>query len=118
MADQPEKGEAVCECEHAVVAKTLQAVQPHLLVDPHEIKQQAGDLCCGLTNETANVEGEEVGAEMWPTAPESELWDRRGTEPPHAEDQKYNSQATVSVLLRVCATIGHDLDTLFTNLLL
>ncbi|KAM9351620.1 uncharacterized protein ABDE67_006484 [Symphorus nematophorus] len=32
---------------------------------------------------------------MCPTAPEPELWDQRGPEPAHAENQKYNSQATV-----------------------
>ncbi|XP_044050666.1 uncharacterized protein LOC122875507 isoform X2 [Siniperca chuatsi] len=91
-ADQPEKGKAVSHCDlqtHALVAETLQAVQPlNLLVDPPEIKRYAG-----LTNE--NVEREVVEMEMCPTATESEPWDQRGPEPAHAEDQKYNSQATV-----------------------
>ncbi|XP_051237928.1 uncharacterized protein LOC127353026 [Dicentrarchus labrax] len=88
--------DAVPECDlptHALEAEILEAVQPHLLVDPSEIKQHAGDLCPGLNNETANVENEGDEVEMGPAAPES--WDLRGPEPPHAEDQKYDSQATV-----------------------
>ena len=96
-ADQTEKGESDHELQtHASVAETLQAAQPHLSVDPPEIKQHAGDFCSELTNETADVDGE-----MCPTATESELWD--------AEDQEYNSQATVSLLLQFCMTDAHDL---------
>lgn len=99
-ADRPEQGEAVSECDcptRALVAESLQAVQPHLLVDPPETKKHAGDLCCGLTNETANVEREEVEVGMCPTATESELSDLRGPEPAHAECLKYDPQATVSL---------------------
>lgn len=96
-ADQTEKGESEHDLQtHALVAETLQAAQPHLLVDPLEIKQHAGDFCSELTNETADVD-----KEMCSTATESELWD--------AEDQKYNSQATVRLPLHFCITDAHDL---------
>lgn len=83
IADQPEKGEDISETP--------------------EVKRH------GLTNETAYVDREVDEVEMCPTARESELWDHRRPEPPHAEDHKYNSQATVSLLLHICATSSHDL---------
>lgn len=109
ICDQPEKGGAASECDlqtHALVAET----QPHLLVDPPEVKPHAGDLCSGLTNETANVDRDVDEVEMCPAATESELWD--------AEDQKYNSQATVSLLLHICATGTHYLCWIFPHYLL
>lgn len=112
MAGQTEKREAVSECDlpmNALTAETLQAEQPHLLVDPSEIKWHAGDLCSGLTNETVNLEREVVEAEMWPTAPESEPGDLRGPDPAHSKDQKYNSQAKVSLLLCLGATSAYCL---------
>lgn len=110
MAGQPEKREAECDLPlHALVAETLQAVQPHLLVDSSEIKWHAGDLCSGLTNETVNVERKVVEVEMWSTAPESEPVDPRGPDPAHSKDQKYNSQAKVSLLLCIGATSAHCL---------
>ncbi|XP_074489227.1 uncharacterized protein LOC141766337 isoform X2 [Sebastes fasciatus] len=94
-ADQPEKGGSESDLQtHALVAETLQAAQPHLLVDLPDIKQQAGDLCSELINETANVDREVLQVETCPIATESELWDLREPVPAHAEDQKYNSQAT------------------------
>ncbi|XP_068459169.1 uncharacterized protein [Clinocottus analis] len=94
-ADQPEKGESECDLQtHALVAETLQAAQAHLMVDPTEIKQHGGDICSELMKETADVDREVLEVEMCPTAAESELWDLRGPEPAHAEDQKYNTQAT------------------------
>lgn len=101
-ADQPEKGGSESDLQtHALVAETLQAAQPHLLVDLPDIKQQAGDLCSELINETANVDREVLQVETCPIATESELWDLREPVPAHAEDQKYNSQATVSLLLHL-----------------
>ncbi|XP_029290241.1 uncharacterized protein LOC115010014 [Cottoperca gobio] len=88
ITDQSEKGDSECELHtHALVAETLQAAEPHLLVDPPEIKRRDGDFCSELMNETANVDREGLEVEMCPT----ELWDLRG----HAEYQEYNSQATV-----------------------
>nr|XP_046250769.1 uncharacterized protein LOC124062207 [Scatophagus argus] len=97
-ADQPEKREALSECDlemPALVEKILQPVQPHLLVDPPEINHHIGDHCSALHSETVNVEREVVEVEMCPTAPESEVWDHRGPQPTHTEDHKYNSQAYV-----------------------
>lgn len=112
MAGQPEKTEAVSQCDlplHALVVDSLQAVQPHLLVDPSEIKWHADDLCSGLTSVRVDVEREVVEVEMWPTAPESELGDLRGPDPAHAKNQKYNSQAKVSLLLHICASSAYCL---------
>ncbi|XP_039664166.1 uncharacterized protein LOC120563819 [Perca fluviatilis] len=94
IADQPEKGECDLQTQ-ALEAESLRAAQPHLLVNPSEIKRYAGDFCFELTNETANVDREVLELEMCPTAAESELWDLGGPEPAHAEDQNYNSQTTV-----------------------
>lgn len=77
MVDQPQRGEAVSECDpqaHTSVTETL----------PH-----TDDLCSGLTSEMAE-------AGRCPTAAESELWDLRDSEPTHAEDH-FNSLATVSL---------------------
>ncbi len=101
-ADQPDKGEAVSESDlqtRVLVAETLQSVQPHLLVDPPEMKRHAGDLCSELTNEDREV----VEVEMRPAATESQPWDLRGPEPAHAEDQNYNSSPSVSLLLHICS---------------
>lgn len=98
IEDQPEKGEFDLQTQ-ALEAESLQDAQPHLLVNPSEIEQHAGDFCFELTNETANVDREVLEVEMCPTATESELWDLGGPEPAHAEDQNYNSQATVSLLV-------------------
>ncbi|GAA6230424.1 uncharacterized protein LOC122875507 isoform X2 [Lates japonicus] len=68
VVDQPQRGEAVSECDpqaHASVTETL----------PH-----TDGLCSGLTSEMAE-------AGRCPTATESELWDLRDSEPTHAEDQ-------------------------------
>ncbi|XP_042352039.1 uncharacterized protein LOC121950182 [Plectropomus leopardus] len=82
-ADQPQTGDSECD------------LQPHLSVDSPEIQQRAGDLCSEMPSETVNVEREELEVEMCLTATESELWELRGPDPAHAEDQTYNSQATV-----------------------
>lgn len=115
-AEQPDKGEAECDLQtRALAAETLKSVQPHLLVDPPEMKRHAGDLCSGLTIETANAEREVVEAAMRPRATESEPWDLRGPEPAHAEDQKYNSPPSVSLLSHICATGAHDLCRTFKH---
>lgn len=82
---------------------TLQVEEPHLLLDSLDMKQQASDLCSGAPNETSNSEREVVEVEMCPVASESQLWDLRGPEIVHTEDQKYTSQTTVSLLLNLCA---------------
>ncbi|XP_071356635.1 uncharacterized protein [Trachinotus anak] len=93
--DLPQKAEAVSECDlknHTLVMETVQAVQPQIFTDPPESLPHADDLCSGLTDETAEAGREGVEVEICPSATESELWDLRGPEPTHAEDQKYNSQ--------------------------
>ncbi|XP_056243135.1 uncharacterized protein LOC130176210 [Seriola aureovittata] len=77
--DLPQRGD-VSERDlktHALVMETLQA-----------------DLCSGLTNKTAEAGRDAVEVEIGPSTTESDLWDLRGPEPTHTEDQKYNSQAT------------------------
>ncbi|KAK9516758.1 hypothetical protein VZT92_024671 [Zoarces viviparus] len=95
LADLPEKGESECDLHaHALVAETLQAAQPHLLVDPPEIKRHGGDICSELMKETANVDRDVLEVDMCPPATESELWDPRGPEPARVEDPTYNTEAT------------------------
>ncbi|KAA8590178.1 hypothetical protein FQN60_014112, partial [Etheostoma spectabile] len=89
-----EKGECDLQTQ-ALETESLQATQPHLLVNPSEIERHAGDFCFEPTNETANVDRGVLQVEMCPTATESELWDLGGPEPVLAEDQNCNSQATV-----------------------
>jgi len=95
--------------------ETVQAVQPQIFTDPPESLPHADDLCSGLTDETAEAGREGVEVEICPSATESELWDLRGPEPTHAEDQKYNSQ--VSLLLRFCVpelVVHMNITTWFT----
>lgn len=101
-ANLPLKGEAAFGCD--LPTETLQSVQTQLLIDPPEIQQHAGDLCSKLTNDTAKVEREVVKVEMCPIATGPEQWDLRGHEPAHTEDQRYNSQDTVSLQLHICET--------------
>jgi len=99
LADQPEKGESECDLQtHTLAAETLHAAQPHLRVDTPEFKRHGGDVGSELMKDTADVDME---VEMCPAATESELWGLRGPEPARAEDQKYNTQATVSLLSMV-----------------
>lgn len=92
MVHQPDKEEAVSECD-------LQAIPPHPSFDPSEIKLHTDDLCSGLSSETADTGTDGVGVETCPTAILSDLWDLREPDPSDAEDQKYNSQTNVCLLL-------------------
>ncbi|CAK6951145.1 uncharacterized protein LOC121897345 [Scomber scombrus] len=78
---------------------TLQMEQPHLLVDSPDIEEHASDLCFGVSNEISNSSREVVEVEMCPIASKSQLWELRGPETAHPEDQKYISQATVDCSL-------------------
>lgn len=101
MAGQPEKTETVSQCAltmHDLVAQSLQAVQPHPLLDPSEIKWHAGEFCSAPTSATVDAERDVVEVEIWPTAPGSELADLSSPDPTPTKDQKYNSQAKVSLL--------------------
>lgn len=80
---------------------TLQMEQPHLLDDSPDIEEHASDLCSGESSETSNSSREVVEVEMCPIVSESQLWELRGPETAHPEDQKDTSQATVRLMLHL-----------------
>ncbi|XP_069384641.1 uncharacterized protein [Paralichthys olivaceus] len=92
VVGQPHKGDDASEYKlqtHALVAETLQHVQPHLFT---ELEPHSDDLCSGPSDETAEVGRDGVDVEVRATATESELCDLREPDPTPTEDQTHNSQ--------------------------
>ncbi|CAB1431044.1 unnamed protein product [Pleuronectes platessa] len=90
VVDKPHKGEDAFNLQsHALIAETLQHVQPDLFtgLEPH-----SDDLCSGPTDETAEADRDGVGVEVRATATESELWDPIEPDPTPTEDPTHDSQ--------------------------
>lgn len=102
MVDQPQ---AVSEGD--LQMDTVQAVGPHPLVDPPEIKPHTDDICSGLGSETTDAGRVGVEVETSSTALQSEQWNLRGPDAINAEDQKCNSQINVRLFLTQRSLIMH-----------
>ncbi|XP_035012129.2 uncharacterized protein LOC118109267 [Hippoglossus stenolepis] len=90
VVDKPHKGDDAFNLQtHALIAETLQHVQPHLFT---ELEPHSDDLCSGPTDGTAEVGRDWVGVEVRATATESELWDPIEPDPTPTEDPTHKSQ--------------------------